>query len=137
MVLLQLSMRHFYLFSFSLLLLSGCLCKSGPYEVLGLKVSYPTLNEPSTLYSIQFVNGNPNQITDTLEIGELNESNNYSLFVPLNEMAFEHILFVDNTDYQDTITDILERRDRCGNEIKTLEFQLNGEMKSGKELAIQ
>ncbi len=117
--------------------LSACVCKSSPYELVRLEVSYPNLSGPANLYDVRFVKDNPGTVVDTVFVDELNSANGFSAFVDMSDMAYEHLLNVEGTTHSDQITAIEVKRDRCGNAIKKLEFYLNGSPNSGKELIIE
>lgn len=117
------------------LIFSACNSKY-PYPVAGVKVSYPNLSTTSTLKAVRVDKNNPSLIIDTLSIGELTSSNKYSLFVEFENDALNYILFVENTPYIDTISDIVIERKGNKEKVKTFEYMLNGQARTDTELSI-
>lgn len=114
---------------------TGCNSKD-PYQLAGLNVRYPDLSSAATLKAVRVDKNNPSLIIDTISIGELNSSNNYSLFVEFENEPPNYILFIENTAYSDAITDILIERKGSNNKVKTFEYTHNGERKSDTDLVI-
>ena len=78
-------------------------CCKDPYSVAGITVSYPNLSSSATLKVARTYKNNPSIIIDTISIGELNNSNNYSVFIEFENDPPNYIIYVENTQHIDTI----------------------------------
>ena len=118
---------------FLVILISGC-CNTGEYEPGGITVSYPALNDDGQLKAYIVRPANNYQIIDTISHGRLTELNDYTIFVNFEFYRDDQILFIEDTEYQDTITDISFDRSSCKKTIKNLEYWLNGEFRTDKTI---
>ena len=73
---------------------------------------------------------------DTIIIGELNTSNNYSVFIELENEPSNYIIYVDNTQHIDTISEILVERKSCKEKIKNFQYKFNGQTHADNKLTI-
>jgi hypothetical protein len=68
-------------------------CCKGPYPVAGVTVSYPNLPSSATLKAARTDKNNLSIIIDTISIGELNNSNNYSVFIEFENEPPNYIMY--------------------------------------------
>ncbi len=118
-------------------LLLGSCCKQGPYPVVGLKVKYTNLTTSSGLKAIRTDRNNISSVLDTISLGELNSSNSYSLLIEFEQNSPNYILYIENSSYIDTISNINYERKRCKSKIKNFEYEFNGEKRTETELMIK
>ncbi|MFT5581190.1 MAG: hypothetical protein ACI9G9_000436 [Psychromonas sp.] len=111
-------------------------CCKGPYPVAGLTVSYPNLSSTETLKAVRTDKNNLSTIIDTISIGELNTSNNYSTFIEFKNEPPNYILYIENTQYVDTISEILVERKGCKEKIKNFQYKFNGQIRTDNKLLI-
>jgi len=116
------------------LIFTSC-CKE-PYPVAGLTVNYPNLSNSETLKVVRTDNNNISTIIDTISIGELNISNNYSVFIEFENDPKNYILYIENTQYIDTISEILVERKGCNEKIKNFQYKFNGQTRTDNKLTI-
>jgi len=112
----------------SLMFFSSC-CKS-PYPIAGVMVSYPDLSDSETLKAIRTNRSNLSIIVDTINLGDLHLYNNFSAFIEFNINSPNYIIFVENTSYIDTISDIMFERKKgcsCKEKIINFEYKFNGQ----------
>lgn len=111
-------------------------CCKGPYPVAGITVNYPNLSTSETLKAIRTDKNNISVIIDTISIGGLNTSNNHSLFIEFDNESPNYILYIENTQYNDTISEIFIERKGCREKIKTFQYEFNGHTRTEDELII-
>lgn len=116
------------------LLYTSC-CKE-PYPVAGLTLSYPNLSSSATLKAARTDKNNLSIIIDTINIGELNSSNNYSAFIEFENDPPNYIMYIENTQYTDTISEIMVERKGCNDKIKNFQYKFNGQTRTDKKLTI-
>ncbi len=119
----------------SSLLYTSC-CKE-PYQVAGITVNYPNLTNSETLKAVRTDRNNLSVIIDTVIIGKLDVSNNYSAFVVFEKESPNHILYVENTQYIDTISEIIVERKGCNDKIKRFQYEFNGQTRTDTKLIIE
>lgn len=112
-------------------------CCKGPYAVAGVMVDYPDLTNPETIKAIRTDRNNLSAIIDTLYFGELNSTNNYSALIDFEDGTSNYIIYVENTAYIDTITEIVVERKACSDKIKTFQYKLNGQIRTDNKLTIR
>jgi hypothetical protein len=111
-------------------------CCKGPYSVAGLTVRYPNLSSSTTLKAARTDKNNLSIIIDTISIGEMNTSNNYSIFIEFENEPPNYILYIENTKYVDTISEILVERKGCKEKIKNSQYKFNGQSRTSNKLTI-
>lgn len=111
-------------------------CCKGPYPVAGLTVSYPNLSNSETLKAVRTDKNNLSVIIDTISIGELNTSNNYSVFIEFENESPNYIIYLENTQHIDTISEILVERKGCKEKIKNFQYKFNGQIRTDNKLTI-
>lgn len=116
------------------LICSSC-CKE-PYPVAGFTVSYPNLSNFATLKAIRTDKNNLSTILDTISIAELNTSNNFTTLVEFENEQLNYILYFEDNQYIDTISEILVERKGCNSKIKDFQYKLNGQVRTDKKLTI-
>lgn len=114
---------------------SSC-CKDGPYPVAVIKVKYPNLSTTSYLKAIRTERTDLAVVIDTISLGELNTSNSFSAIIEFDENSPNYIIFIENTAYSDTISEINFERKGCKEKIKNFEYKFNGEPRTDNELTI-
>ncbi|MFP5471789.1 MAG: hypothetical protein ACLGGV_09355, partial [Bacteroidia bacterium] len=97
---------------------------------------YPNLSSSKTLKAARTDKNNLSTIIDTISIGELNTSNNYSTFIEFENEPPNYILFIENTQYVDTISEILVERKGCKEKIKNFQYKFNGQTGTDNKLTI-
>lgn len=111
-------------------------CCKEPYPVAGLTVSYPNLSNSETLKAVRTDKNNLSVIIDTISIGELNTSNNYSVFIEFENESPNYIIYLENTQHIDTISEILVERKGCKEKIKNFQYKFNGQIRTDNKLTI-
>ena len=111
-------------------------CCKGPYPLAGVTVSYPNLLSSATLKAARTDKKNLSIIIDTISIGELNNSNNYSVFIEFENEPPNYIIYIENTQYNDTISEILVERKGCTEKIKNFQYKFNGQLRTDNKLII-
>lgn len=111
-------------------------CCKGPYPVAGVTVSYPNLSNSETLKAARTDKNNLSVIIDTISIGQLNASNNYSVFIEFENEPPNYIIYVENTQHIDTISEILVERKGCKEKIKNFQYKFNGQTQTDDKLII-
>lgn len=120
----------------SIISISYSCCKKGPYPVAALKVSYPDLSNAETLNAIRTIN-NFSVIIDTISLGELNASNSFSAIIEFDNDPPNYILYIENTTYIDTISEIVIQRKGCKEKIDKFQYKLNGDILTNNYLEIK
>lgn len=111
-------------------------CCKGPYPVAGLTVNYPNLSGSETLKALRTDKNNFSLIIDTISIGELNHSNNYSVFLEFENEPPNYIIYIEHTQYIDTISEIIFEREGCREKIKNFQYKFNGQTRTDKKITI-
>ena len=112
-------------------------CCKGPYEIATIKVSYPDISTTSYLKAIRTQEVNMNtSFVDTISLGELNSSNSFSAIIQFEDSPLNYLIYVENTDYLDTISDVSYEREGCDEHIKNFMYKFNGELHTDHELTI-
>jgi len=111
-------------------------CCKGPYPIAGITLSYPGLSNPEVLKAVRTSSENITVIIDTLMIGELNLQNNYSILLEFQNNSPDYIIYVENTHYIDTISEIVIERASCTEKIKKFQYRFNGIISSNRKLTI-
>jgi hypothetical protein len=111
-------------------------CCKGPYPVAGLTVNYPNLSGSGTLKALRTDKNNLSIIIDTISIGELNHSNNYSVFIEFENEPPNYIIYIGHTQYTDTISEIIVEREGCREKIKNFQYKFNGQTRTDKKITI-
>jgi hypothetical protein len=104
--------------------------------VAALKVKYPNLSASGQLQAVRTERNNFSSIIDTIALGELNESNSFSVIIEFEENSPDFILFIEGTAYTDTIFEISFERKSCSEKIINFEYKFNGDLRTSKELII-
>jgi len=128
-------MKSFILLSINLLLIHSC-CNNETFEAGGITVHYPNIDTVAELRSYILQPGSDHEIRDSVDRGTLHAGNNHTLFINFEFFREDQILYVVNTNYRDTITNIYFERDRCRTSIKNFEFMLNGTYLTDREVSI-
>jgi hypothetical protein len=111
-------------------------CCKEPYPVAGITVSYPNLSSSATLKAARTDKNNLSIIIDTISIGELNNSNNYSVIIGFENEPPNYIIYIENTQHIDTISEIMVERKGCNEKIKNFQYKFNGQTRTDKKLMI-
>jgi len=112
-------------------------CCKGPYEIATIKVSYPNISTTSYLKAIRTQEINMNtSFVDTISLGELNSSNSFSAIIEFGDNPLNYLIYVENTDYSDTITEVTYDREGCDEHIENFKYKFNGELRTDNELTI-
>lgn len=111
-------------------------CCKGPYPVAGVTVKYPNLSSSETLKAVRTDKNNISIIIDTIAVGELNSSNDYSAFIEFENEPPNYIIFIENTQYSDTISEILVERKGCKEKIENFQYEFNGQIHTSENLTI-
>ena len=105
---------------------------------VGLSVDYSGLSGSHQLEVIRQSKLNPND-SDTLIVYQLNDLNNHSVFVDLDEsFEYNYILQVGSVLHSDTVSNFsyeVEGRN-CRTHIESVSYHLNGDLKTDKKLII-
>lgn len=112
-------------------------CCKEPYPVAGFTVIYTNLSSPETLKAVRTDKNNLSIVIDTINIGELNTSNNYSAFIEFENESPNYIIYIENTTYSDTISEISVERKGCKDKIKNFQYKFNGKTRTDKKLIIK
>jgi hypothetical protein len=111
-------------------------CCKGPYPVAGVTVSYPNLSGSETLKALRTDKNNLSLIIDTISIGELYHSNNYSAILEFEDEPPNYIIYIEHTQYIDTISEIIIEREGCREKIKNFQYKFNGQTHTDKKITI-
>lgn len=118
------------------LFISSC-CK-GPYEIAAIQLTYPDITTTSYLKAIRAQNvDDTTSFIDTISLGELNSSNSFSAILDFGDNPINYVIYIENTDYSDTITDITFDRKGCNEHLTNFKYKFNGELRTDRELIIQ
>lgn len=115
----------------------GSCCKKGAYPVAVLKVKYSNITSPSNLKAIRTDRNDISYVIDTISLGELNSSNSNSVIIEFKQNSPNYILYIENSSYTDTISDINYERKGCKKKIKDFEYKYNGELRTETEITIK
>lgn len=121
------------------MILSTCFitsCCKAPYPVAAINVNYPKLSNSETLKAVRTDKNNYAIILDTINIGKLNAANNYSVIIEFENESPNYILYVENTQYIDTISEITFERKGCKKTIKNFQYKFNGQVRTDNKLTI-
>ncbi len=95
-------------------------------SIVGITLSYPELTKSEMLKAVRTDKNDISAIIDTINVGELNSSNNYSIFVELEDAQPNYIVYVENTQYIDTISDVCVGK-KCRRERnRKFQYKFNG-----------
>jgi len=129
-------MRQIFIISLLALTLCSCFCKK-TQPVATLNFTYPNLTGDKNLNAIRTKKNDVSLIIDTLDLGALNNYNNYSQHLSFEQNYYDYIVFIEGTSYVDTISDIkYEITGRCNSKIKDFQYKHNGVLKTGNQLVI-
>src|SRR5690554_2015178 len=109
-------------------------CCKEPYPVAGFIVIYINLLSPEILKAVRTDKNNLSIVIDTINIGELNTSNNHSAFIEFENESPNYIIYIENTTYSDTIS---VGRKGCKDKIKYIQYKFNGKTRTDKKLIIK
>ena len=126
----------FLLFTIAILYLLTS-CGKNPYPEAGITVSYPELTNSETLKAKRTDRNNLSVIIDTLVFGQLNPFNSYSAIIIFENDSPNYILYVENTSYIDTISEIVFERKGRNEEIKNFRYKFNGQTRTSTKLTIK
>lgn len=127
-------MRFFYLFLFAVFV--GACC-SGAYEVAVFRVVYPELNQDRQLYIKKYTQHNIQNVADTILVGDLKESNEYTQLIEIEEGIEAYVFFIPETNYKDSVYNIEVIRKKCDKNIKETTYTINGKLKEGTRIIIK
>lgn len=114
----------------------GSCCK-GPYEIAYLKVTYPNISTPSYLQAIRTQEINTStSFVDTISLGELNSSNSFTAIIEFGEDPLDYLIFIENTSYSDTITEVTYDRGGCDKTIENFKYRINGKLSTDHKVII-
>lgn len=127
-----------YIFIWLALILSACCELKGPYPIAAVLVTYENIDSSQSLQAYLTERNSFSNIKDTILLGELNELNNFSIVIEFDEDASNYILFIEETDYMDTISDIYYYRSEknCKETIEDFRYQFNGQLKTSNRQII-
>jgi hypothetical protein len=112
-------------------------CCQGPYEIATIKVSYPNISTTSYLKAIRTDKITTNiSLVDTISLGELNSSNSFSAIIEFGDNPLNYLIYVVNTEYSDTITEVTYEREGCKKDIVDFKYKFKGEVRTDNELTI-
>lgn len=116
------------------IVLHSC-CGSGPWPVAGVSVKYPNITTDESVNAIRFKSVPVFNITDTIHLGNINESHQ-EVLADFDHINSDFIISVEGTQYLDTITDIYYSRSRCRDKLVDFEYKLNGKRKTAQQIEI-
>lgn len=125
------------LITISLCFVISCNSKP-PYPIAAVTVSYPNLSTSAELKAVRTDRNNISVIIDTISLGLLDSYNENSAIIPFNDYYVipNFIIYVENTSYIDTISDIMFDRNRK-DKIINFEYKFNGQKKTDSEIIIR
>lgn len=115
---------------------NGC-CKKK--MVAGLTVTYENVPEATNLYAIKSSSDNWNNIIDTLDLGVIDSSNQYTVFLPVPVQFPNYILYLESNSQRDTISNIFYETEgkNCNMSLVNLSYKLNGIPKGDFKITLQ
>ena len=122
----------------SFLVLMGVIfsaCCRGPYEAPVFRISYPSAVNGKDLY-VKSYNEESLNFPDTISLGNLNSSNDYTQLLEINKETNAYVIFIPETTYYDSISDVNVVRKKCEKNIDRIEYKLNGTSTQGKRIVI-
>ena len=114
---------------------SCCKKELTPY----MEIQYLNLSSPTnvTLYTIN--KGNPQSVINTIDLGEINDNNNYTKSLSLHDHnTFDFIIETSTNIKSDTINNLtIETKGfNCNEHVDNIQYNLNGVAKSGFKIVI-
>lgn len=77
-------------------------------------------------------------ISDTIALGELHTYNNFTISIDFEKNSMNYILFIENTSYMDTISDInFEVKGSCRPKIENFSYMFNGQKRTDARISIE
>lgn len=103
----------------------GSCCRGG-WEIAVIEVSYPNITNSSPLKAIRTERNDLAAIIDTINLRQLNQTNSYSVLVEFDDNPLNYIIYIENTSYMDTISEMTYDREGCSDEIENFQYKFNG-----------
>lgn len=129
-------MKTFILIILSGLFLYACDTCTGPYPESIITVNYPNSSNTEVMKVIRTQPGNLSAVVDTQDaIKPETLDKAYLLEIIDEDNPKDYIFYLENTNYQDTITDLYIKRNDC-DAFDKFEFKLNGVQKTEPEISI-
>lgn len=113
-------------------------CWKVPEPVAAVNIVYTNLNRNENLFIVRSAENDFSLIIDTIR-GALHEYNKYTVSINFKEKDYNYIIFVENTSYSDTITDVnyeIEER-RCKTKLINFEYKWNGVKRTDREIIVE
>ncbi|MCX6245105.1 MAG: hypothetical protein NTU98_10415 [Bacteroidetes bacterium] len=110
-------------------------CPAGPYQVATINITGDSLIPGTDFVLTTYNQHNFDSPVDTAEFSADNQGHlAYELWI-LGK--YDYILLCDTLKIRDTITDIVEIRDDCGNSVVALDFKLNGKLVTNRTITVR
>lgn len=130
-------MKTFILIILCGLFFYACDTCTGPYPVSAITVIYPNSSNTEVMKVIRTQPGNLSAVVDTQDAMKPETlDKTYLLDIVDEDNPMDYIFYLENSNYQDTITDINIKRNDC-DDFSKFEFKLNGIQKTKPEISIQ
>lgn len=126
----------FFLIIFSLITFACNECKEKPWQVAGVNVIYQNNPASDVMYAIRT---KPNDLSykfDTIAGIASGSSDQPLVFFLEVDEKYSYIIYLEDTQTQDTITDIIIGRDKC-DELTGISYKLNKKQQAGYDIFIK
>ncbi len=122
-------MRKIILFLLPIIVVScreGKICPAGPYQIATISITGDSLIPNAGFILVKYSIYNFKFPLDSVKF--YTDSQGHLAYEPEISEDHDYILRSDTLKIRDTITNIVETRDDCGNNILNLTFKLNGKL---------
>jgi len=124
------------IFVLSSLYFASC-CKE-PHAVAALSITYSNMNTNTYVKAYLTDRNDLSMISDTIALGELHSYNNYTVSIDFEENSMNYILFIENSAYIDTISDVnFDVKGSCKPKIENFSYKFNGQKRTDALISVE
>jgi len=124
------------IFVLSSLYFASC-CKE-PHAVAALSITYSNMDTNTYVKAYLTDRNDLSMISDTIALGELHSYNNYTVSIDFEENSMNYILFIENSAYIDTISDVnFEVKGSCKPKIENFSYKFNGQKRTDALISVE
>jgi len=124
------------IFVLSSLYFASC-CKE-PHAVAALSITYSNMDTNTYVKAYLTDRNDLSMISDTIALGELHSYNNYTVSIDFEENSMNYILFIENSAYIDTISDVnFDVKGSCKPKIENFSYKFNGQKRTDALISVE
>lgn len=111
-------------------------CCKGPHEAPVLFLDYSEVQKEGALYLIAYRENET--LPDTSYLDNVHADTDYRVSWPFDETLASAVLYIEDTNQRDSLSNFeIIRHDRCKKDIEEINYTLNGEPQSGRQVVLK